>query len=141
MSADTEAPGRPIGEVEARCSNLLRHRLQPETGCHGGEGTIAVFRPFQREAGSPTAVDFIDLVVMPPGATIGRHRHGDNEEWYVILAGSGRMWFGGEWRAVRAGDILVNPPHGEHELRNGSAADIQLLVFQTSDGRLPPGQH
>ncbi|MGH8855937.1 MAG: cupin domain-containing protein [Telluria sp.] len=114
-------------------SNLFRDHLRPETGCHDGQGTVEVFRPFLRGAGAGV-VDFIDLVVVPPGATIGRHRHGDNTEWYVILEGAGTMWFCGRERAVGRGDILVNPPYGEHGLVNGSLDAITLLVFQVSSG-------
>lgn len=115
----------------APVSNLYAHHLRPEAGCHGGAGSVAVFRPYLR-AESNELVDFIDLVVVPPGATIGRHRHGDNTEWYVILSGCGSMWFDHAEREVGPGDILVNPPYGEHGLTNQSAGEIQLLVFQLS---------
>lgn len=132
-------PAAPIA-IAGSVSNLFRDHLRPETGCHDGVGTIGVFRPFLRglDAG---AVDFIDLVVVPPGATIGRHTHGDNTEWYVILEGSGTMWFGGSERAVGRGDILVNPPYGEHGLANSSGNPITLLVFQVSSGAGDPSAH
>lgn len=123
----------------AGVSNLERDHLRPEPNCHDGEGSVAVYRPYLRVPGGEL-VDFIDLVVVPAGATIGRHRHGNNTEWYVILQGSGGMWFGGQQRAVAAGDILVNPPFGEHGLENRSGADIRLLVFQLSHDAVP-GAH
>ena len=131
--------GVPITKPEAHCSNLFRHRLETKSCCHGGIGSIAVFRPFQRHSDVREVVDFIDLIVIPPGSTIGRHRHANNTEWYVILSGQGRMWFDGVWRAVHTGDILVNSPYDEHELCNQSNDDIQLLVFQTSHGNSPDG--
>ena len=117
-------------------SNLYRDHLAEQPHCHDGQGSVSVFRPFQRSAGAP-GVEFIDLVVIPPGASIGRHRHGDNVEWYVILSGSGSMWFAQQERRVEPGDILVNPPFGEHGLRNDSAAAIGLLVFQVSAAEAP----
>jgi mannose-6-phosphate isomerase-like protein (cupin superfamily) len=116
--------------------NLYRDHLAPETGCHDGVGTIGVFRPYQRRVGSEL-VDHIDFVMVPPGASIGRHRHGDNTEWYVILSGEGTMWFGGQLRAVKPGDMLVNPPFGEHGLVNESGADVHLMVFQVSRSATP----
>jgi mannose-6-phosphate isomerase-like protein (cupin superfamily) len=118
-------------------SNLYRDHLRAEAGCHGGQGAVDVFRPYLRAAGAGV-VDFIDLVVVPPGASIGRHAHGDNTEWYVILDGSAVMWFGQRERAVGRGDILVNPPHGEHGLVNHSAGALTLLVFQVSSGAAAP---
>jgi mannose-6-phosphate isomerase-like protein (cupin superfamily) len=124
----------PAGGV----SNLFRDHLRAQAGCHGGQGTIEVFRPFLRGAGAGV-VDFIDLVAVPPGASIGRHAHGDNTEWYLVLDGAATMWFGGQERAVGRGDILVNPPYGEHGLVNNSAGALTLLVFQVSGGDAPPG--
>lgn len=121
------APGPAI-------SHWPSQRVQAQAHCHGGQGRVAVFRPFERGS-APAAlgqVDFIDLVVVPPGSSIGTHRHGHNQEWYVILAGHGRMWFDGAWRPVQAGDTLVNPPGGEHGLHNDSDEPLQLLVFQLS---------
>ena len=117
-------------------SHLDRDHLRPEAHCHAGIGSVHVYRPYLRSAHGEL-VDFIDLVVVPSGATIGRHRHGNNTEWYVILQGSGRMWFDGAERDVHAGDILVNPPFGEHGLVNQSGADIRLLVFQLSHDPVP----
>lgn len=117
----------PAGAV----GNLTRGLLAEEIGCHDGLGAVASFRPYRRDAGS-ALVDFIDLVVVLPQASIGRHRHGQNVEWYVILAGSGLMWFGGELRQVGPGDVLVNPPQGEHGLENRGEEPLQLLVFQLS---------
>jgi mannose-6-phosphate isomerase-like protein (cupin superfamily) len=107
--------------------------MRVEHGCHGGEAFIHVCRAFSRAA-SARGVDFIDFVVVPPGATIGRHRHGDNEEWYVILSGECEMLFGGERVAVGPWDTLVNPPHGEHALSNPGPHEVTLVVFQLSAG-------
>jgi mannose-6-phosphate isomerase-like protein (cupin superfamily) len=77
-------------------------------------------------------VDFIDLVTVPPGCSIGDHDHGDNEERYVILSGSGTMTMDGAGLAVSAGDVLVNRRFGRHGLCNTSAEELRLLVFQVS---------
>ncbi|GAB2580142.1 hypothetical protein GCM10027168_11230 [Streptomyces capparidis] len=100
-------------------------------GCHGGAGSVRVFRPFQRRPGG-AQVDFIDLAVVPPGSEIGRHRHGDDEEWYVLLRGTATMFLDGDAFTVSAGDIVVNRPFGEHGLRNDSSEDVHLFVFQAS---------
>jgi mannose-6-phosphate isomerase-like protein (cupin superfamily) len=119
--------------MTASVSNLDRDHLRREDNCHEGAGSVLVFRPYLRGPGAEL-VDFIDLVVVPSGASIGRHRHGDNTEWYVILQGCGSMWFGGSERTVASGDILINPPFAEHGLENRSGEDIRLLVFQLSAG-------
>jgi mannose-6-phosphate isomerase-like protein (cupin superfamily) len=112
-------------------TNMRQQLMKQEHGCHGGEAFIHVFRAFARK-GSPVAVDFIDFVIVPPGATIGRHRHGDNHEWYVIIGGQCEMLFGGQRVSVMPWDVLVNPPHGEHALYNSGTEEVTLVVFQLS---------
>lgn len=108
--------------------NLYRELLE-SVRAHDGDGKIMVHRAFERLASRPD-VAFIDLVVLPPGTSIGRHRHGDDEETYLILRGAGLMWLDGEEFRVHAGDVLVNRPYGEHGLVNDRAVDLHLLVFQ-----------
>ncbi|TQJ46466.1 cupin domain-containing protein [Streptomyces sp. NBC_00080] len=96
---------------------------------HGGLGTILAHRVFSRPEGGPGA-EFIDIAVLPPGTSIGRHRHGRDRETYIVLSGSGLMHRDGAEFRVAAGDVVVNRPHGEHGLVNDSAADLWLLVFE-----------
>lgn len=115
--------------AEARTRNV-RDLLTAKEHDHGGIGTILAHRVFAREALGPGA-EFIDLAVLPPGTSIGRHRHGADRETYIVLAGSGLMFLDGEEFRVGAGDVVVNRPHGEHGLRNDSAdTDLHLLVFE-----------
>lgn len=107
--------------------------MEIEENCHGGKNSITVFRAFDQNL-SDEKIDFIDFVLLPPAATIGRHKHGDNTEWYVILSGHGTMLFKDEVIDVKPWDALANPPFGEHELKNDSEEDITLIVFQLSKG-------
>jgi quercetin dioxygenase-like cupin family protein len=115
----------------AALSNLYRDGLQRVDACHGGAGHVGVFRPFERSEDGPL-VDFVDLAVVAPGCEIGRHRHGDDEECYVILRGTATMFLDGRSFAVQAGDIVPNRPFGEHGLVNDSEQDVHLFVIQTS---------
>lgn len=111
--------------------NMARDLMIPEPQCHEGVGTIFSFRAFERIA-SDQRVDFIDFVRIPPGTSIGRHLHGNNHEWYVIISGEGEMWFKGKAVHVRPWDVLINPPYHEHGLVNNSDQEIILVVFETS---------
>lgn len=96
---------------------------------HGGLGTILAHRVFSRAAGAPGA-EFIDIAVLAPGTSIGRHRHGADRETYIVLSGSGLMHRDGAEFRVGAGDVVVNRPYGEHGLVNDSDGDLWLLVFE-----------
>ncbi|WP_217144520.1 cupin domain-containing protein [Streptomyces sp. AC627_RSS907] len=96
---------------------------------HGGLGTILAHRVFSRPEGGVGA-EFIDIAVLPPGTSIGRHRHGRDRETYVVLRGSGLMYRDGTEFRVGTGDVVVNRPYGEHGLVNDSTGDLWLLVFE-----------
>ena len=110
----------------------LYKKMQREDNCHDGIGYVNGFRPFNKATSNNYGVDFIDIVTIPPNSTIGNHRHGDNEETYIILKGNGRMRFEDQDIDVKEGDILPNKPFGEHGLVNNSKEDILLLVFEIS---------
>ena len=70
--------------------NFLKTEKQHQQNSHGGDGPVELFEIWQK-ADFKSNVDFIDRVVVPPGSNIGFHRHGNNEEMYVVLKGTGLM--------------------------------------------------
>lgn len=116
------------GPVFTRC-NLDRLPLA-RVRAHGGEGEIE----FRRVAGAGALAggcNFIDLAVVAPGATIGRHRHAlDEEEFYLVLSGRARMYCDGQEFSVGAGDLVRNPPGAEHGLRAIGHEPVRLFVFE-----------
>jgi len=111
-----------------RC-NLRELSLAPQCA-HGGEGEIR-FARIAQAAAFAGGCNFIDYAELPPGASIGRHRHDDDEEeLYLVLEGSGAMWRDGEEFAVRTGDLVRNRPGGEHGLRNTGPGVLRLFVIE-----------
>jgi len=97
---------------------------------HGGIGAIDFVR-FVHRGDVSGHCNFMDYTIMPPGTSIGRHRHAeDEEEFYVILSGRGEMVRNGEHFDVKPGDVIRNPPGGEHELRNSGPDELKMLVFE-----------
>lgn len=77
--------------------------------------------------------NFIDFTILPVGTTIGLHTHADDEEeYYLILRGQGRMTCDGETFVVKPGDLIRNGPSGTHSLENTGDEPIQLFVFEVS---------
>jgi mannose-6-phosphate isomerase-like protein (cupin superfamily) len=101
---------------------------------HGGNGCI----DFVRVASADDldgACNFIDQAVLDPGVSIGRHRHGaEEEEFYLVLSGHGTMWRDGDTFSVRAGDLIRNRPSGEHGLENTGDEPLRLFVFELALG-------
>jgi mannose-6-phosphate isomerase-like protein (cupin superfamily) len=111
-----------------RCN--LREVPLAEVVAHDGDGRIHFAR--LAEAGALAGgCNFIDYAELPVGASIGRHRHRDDEEeLYLVLDGGGQMWRNGETFEVRAGDLIRNPPGGEHGLVNTGAGPLRLFVIE-----------
>jgi len=98
---------------------------------HDGIGEILARRV--RDGCAPSAINFIDLVVVPAGRSIGLHRHAaSDEEIYVIIAGSGCMTVDGDTVRVGAGDVIANPGGGTHGLVNDGAEALRLVVIDVA---------
>lgn len=92
---------------------------------HGGIDTIA----FARVLGS-AAINWVDLVRIPPGHSIGCHTHGhEDEEVYIVIDGKGILTIEDRQIEVGAGDVAHNPPGGTHGLHNHGERELRLVVI------------
>ena len=74
--------------------NFLRQPAQIES-VHGGEGLCRNCRVLGPES-FDTPVRFLYYTVLPSGASFGEHTHGDDNEIYLVLEGSGLYSMNGE---------------------------------------------
>lgn len=110
-----------------RLPDLPLERLQ----AHGGDGEIGFHRVFEA-ALFESPCNFVDYAEIPPGASIGRHRHGDDEEIYLVLDGDGVMTLDDESLEVSAGSVIVNRRNGVHGLRNVGDRPLRLFVVEVA---------
>ena len=75
--------------------NFLRQPAQIES-VHGGEGLCRNCRVLGPES-FDTPVRFLYYTVLPSGASFGEHTHGDDNEVYLVLEGSGLYSMNGEY--------------------------------------------
>lgn len=60
----------------------------------------------------------------------GLHTHGlDDEELYVIVAGTGTMTVDDLQFEVGPGDVVINRPGGAHGLANTSRHNLRIVVI------------
>lgn len=98
---------------------------------HGGCGLCRNARVFSDEE-IPSPVRFIYYTVMPPKASFGLHRHGHDNEFYIVLEGTGVYTQNGVDVPIRAGDIMMNDACAEHGIVNTGETDMRLLVFEVA---------
>jgi mannose-6-phosphate isomerase-like protein (cupin superfamily) len=101
-----------------------------ETVAHAGSGRIRTMRVI--DAAHRSGFRFIDLTELPPGTSVGVHRHGDDEEVYVIIRGHGRMLLDGETFDVGPGDVIRNVPGGTHGLANTGSEPLTMVVLDVA---------
>jgi mannose-6-phosphate isomerase-like protein (cupin superfamily) len=104
----------------------FRDALFETVDAHGGAGTVEAARVLDR--GRVHGCRFIDLTIVHPGSTVGIHTHEEDEELYVIIDGRGIVNVDGDRFEVEPGDVILNPSHGTHELRNEGTEPIRMVV-------------
>ncbi len=115
--------------LDERQHFMFENILFDKVIAHGGNHLILTRRVLESHTGS--AINFIDLTVVPPGADIGVHTHTNaNEEIYIIISGQGDMKLDGREFTVGPGHVVVNPPGGAHGLKNTGNTDLRLVVIE-----------
>lgn len=99
---------------------------------------VSVFAPAEFEC----PLRSLYYILLPAGGTFGHHRHGDENEVYILLEGEGEYEQDGDIRPVKTGDIMLCPPFSAHALTNTGSSDMRLVVFAvpTLPARPAPAQ-
>ena len=72
------------------------------------------------------------LCEIPPGARLIRHRHPE-EEVYYILAGEGHMEIDQETRIISSGMAIFIPGNAEHALTNKDVFPLRFVYIFPAD--------
>lgn len=100
--------------------------LVEEFWAHEGLGMITYRRLWGLEDFS-TRFGFVDHCVVPPGTSVGYHRHDTVQECYLIIRGEGVMKVDGEVGRVIPGDCVPNRLGGSHGLINGGSEPVEFI--------------
>ena len=73
----------------------------------------------------------VNVVQVPPGGKIGRHRHGQQLETVWVIQGNAILTLDQTEVPMRDGQIIAIPIGLEHALRNEGQAVVKLLTFFT----------
>jgi len=115
---------------------LMKRRQQmpqkPLEECHGGKGAVEWIGLLGMEDLKCRRMRFIHDDILPPGVSIGVHKHTEDEEYCYIVSGSGTMTLDEQRVEVVAGDITAVFPGGIHGLENTGTADLRVIVISVS---------
>jgi mannose-6-phosphate isomerase-like protein (cupin superfamily) len=94
---------------------------------HDGAGKILNRRPWL-DGNFETDWVRIGHCILPPGVSIGYHRHNATEEVYYIMDGNGRMTVNDVTFNVDAGDAIPCAKGDSHGLYNNTAENLDIFV-------------
>ncbi|MFC1528348.1 cupin domain-containing protein [Candidatus Latescibacterota bacterium] len=109
-------------------AQLDRSLLPPSTGSHQGKGTIYFRRLWQRDS-FETNLARIGHAVLPPGTSIGLHKHNAVEEIYYVLSGKGRSTVNDHTWDVIAGDAVPCTLYDSHGIYNNTTEDLEIIII------------
>ncbi len=98
---------------------------------HDGKGLILNRRPWV-DGNFGTNWVRVGHCVIPPGGSIGYHRHDGMEEVYYIMSGRGRSTVNGTTWDARPGDALPCTVHDSHGIYNNGTENLDLFVLMVS---------
>ncbi len=105
-----------------------RQQVRVRERLRGGEGAL-VFHDLLTQEESFGAGKLFSRTVIPPGASIGTHTHEGEFEMYYLLSGDAEVLDGGEWSAIRRGDVHVCANGEAHAIRNNTATEAEVLML------------
>lgn len=73
----------------------------------------------------------VNVVQVPPGGVIGRHRHSQQLETVWVIRGNAILALDQTEVSIRVGQIVAIPIGLEHALRNEGETLVELLTFFT----------
>lgn len=121
--------GAPLDKIPVFMTMRLdRARLQPVEGLNGGRGTARYRRVLASEV-FLTNWSYVDHIVLPPGASIGRHLHRGVEEFYYVIDGQGRARVNDETAEIARDHAVPVRLNEVHSFENTGTSDLEFMVI------------
>jgi mannose-6-phosphate isomerase-like protein (cupin superfamily) len=109
---------------------ITRHadlKVDVQKEFRGGKGSVTM-EHFMDQATSGGTGRLFAKFTLPPGASIGLHKHEGDCEVYYILGGKALVNDDGETAEVGPGDVTFCPDGGSHSIENIGESDLTYMA-------------
>lgn len=110
--------------ITLRLDRLL---LKPIAALHGGKGAVQYRRALPPEVFFSNW-SYVDHVLVPPGASVGKHRSEGVEEFWYVISGSGLASVDQESAPIRPGDAVPVFFREVHSFENNGTEPLEMMV-------------
>ncbi|MFW5750678.1 MAG: cupin domain-containing protein [Planctomycetota bacterium] len=108
---------------------MLRESVPPTVfaNCHDGIGDVLAQVLIDEDEG-PRGLAFLHDLRVPPGTSIGEHRH-EHPEVYYLIAGSGELLWDGARQRIGPGHLSMVECGHSHGFVNDGSEDARIIVI------------
>lgn len=107
---------------------LTHESLRPVENMNGGKGTVMYRRTLGPGAFASNWA-FFDHVLVPVGATIGRHYHKGVDEVYFVIKGKGKVHVNDEVADIAYGDAVPVIAGEIHSFESSADEPLEMVVY------------
>jgi len=109
-----------------RKSNEMQSEVRNDM--RGGKGAVTIRHYFKQEE-IKAKCRLCSKLTLPPGASIGMHKHETEDELFIIESGKGIVDTGREKIKVDAGDAVLTGNGEEHALINAGNEPLEVIAI------------
>jgi len=110
---------------------MIRKAAQMETEVRnqirGGIGSVTVQHFFKKEE-ITARTRMCSRLILPPGASIGLHKHEGEDELFVVTRGKGLIDDGQTREQVQAGDAILTGKGEAHAVINNGLEPLEIIA-------------
>ena len=107
-------------------ANAIRHN--DEVNLKGGKGTLEIVNFLEKEE-SGGAGRLFAVSIIPPGCSIGTHRHDGDFEVYYMLKGKAHVVDNGIPGTLEPGDCMVCYDGDTHSIENRGETPVEYIAL------------
>lgn len=107
---------------------LTKDSMRPVANMDGGNETVY----YRRALGPGTFASnwaFVDHLLIPPKASVGRHFHAGVDEVYFVIKGKGKVYVNDEFADIAYGDAAPVRAGEIHALESTGTDPLEMIVY------------